>query len=124
MNNINMETSKTNIDKHKKKPVYHIQKRKEICSCSEATLFIIGSIVYVALLTFVAYLVTKIPDYDTKSDLFKKAFSRDSHYTTVFSIGKFILWMTLVISGFAFVNQVNLMNQRRSLFRGKPVYFQ
>ena len=107
------------INKSHKKPMYGIKKRKDICSWGEAWFFIIGSIFYIGLLSYVAFLVTKIPDYDTKSPIYKKIFSRDNHYTTVFSFGKFVLWMTLVISGFAFVNQVNLMNQRRSLFRGR-----
>ena len=60
-----------------------------------------------------------MPEYDTENTKLRKFFGRDTHFTTIFHTGKFVLWMIIVISGFVFVNLVNLMNQRRNPFKGR-----
>lgn len=105
--------------KHGKVPIYEITKRKHICNIYEALFFIFGYFVYISFFIPIMYAVLQIPDVDTGNYWFKKLLSRDNHFTTYFSPGKFLLWMCMVISGFAFVNIFNLMNQRRSFFRGR-----
>jgi hypothetical protein len=52
-------------------------------------------------------------------EYYRKLYGRDTHYTTMFSPGKYILWMLLMVSGFGFVNLFNLLFQRRNLFKGR-----
>ena len=107
------------LKKFVKHPIYEITKRKEICNIWEALYFFFGYIAYVLMFIPIVYYAIYLPDYDTENETYKRLFARDTHYTTVFSSGKFFLWMTLMASGFAFVNLVNLMNQRRNPFRGR-----
>lgn len=94
-------------------------KRKPICTNQELMYFIFGSILYVAIFVPIIYLTTLMPDYDTGSELYRDIFARDNYYTTVFSTGKFTLWMIMMITGFAFVNIFNLQNERKSPFMSR-----
>lgn len=60
-----------------------------------------------------------MPEFDTDSRYYRKFFGRDTHFTTIFHTGKLLLWIIIITSGFAFVNIVNLMNQRRNPFKGR-----
>ena len=106
---------------HKVTPTVKVDppKRKPICTNQEIMYFVGGSILYVIIFIPIVYLTTLLPDYDTGSELYRDIFSRDNYYTTVFSTGKFALWMILMITGFAFVNIFNLQNERKSPFKSR-----
>lgn len=101
------------------KPVYEITKRKQICTIHEAAFFVVGSLIYIAMFIPICYYTMFMPEYDTENVDYRLFFKRDTHFTTIIHTGKFTLWMIMCISGFAFVNLVNLMNQRRNPFRGR-----
>mmetsp|Transcript_22559 Transcript_22559/g.22389 ORF Transcript_22559/g.22389 Transcript_22559/m.22389 type:complete len:160 (-) Transcript_22559:242-721(-) len=65
----------------------------------------------------------QMPEYDTESLEYRRFFARDNHFTTIIHTGKFLLWMIMVVTGFAFVNLVNLLNQRKNPFKGRDATY-
>jgi hypothetical protein len=81
--------------------------------------FITGSVIYYYVCPPMAHLISKNFGYiDTESDLFDNLYYRYYVHTKFLSIHQWIYYGFMLITGFMFINIVNLKNVRKNPFAG------